>query len=444
MNSSLDSIWDEDIAEQPASTSSPKHSKGNDSDEDALRLSKRPRQTLFLADSDDDEGFTANHSTRQTQKAPLQQDLEMEAFFAEVENDDDDPFSFKPLAPAVDEEEIRRQAEARHRRTVPTLTPHQILPSSSPPQDVNSSKNDDERGNGKEKDDKKKEKRKPIRLDEGRLLGPNGFPQLIKDTKNFRIKGKGHESTDLNRLLQVYQFWSHRMYPKTQFRDTVERVEKFCHSKRMNVALSVWRDEAHGKKPAEEEKDEDLIDLTNNDETRSAPSASESDAVEYTPSSPAPSRPPTSASEFEDDDFDIDAIIAEQERLKKGSDILAATAPAPASTVTAVAAAGVTKPLDPPRQNTAEDEDDAMWSMFNDVDDPPPISKHPPASVIPKRIDTDEDEDMWDVIQEIEDESRGKASLPTNSPTTTAAPVLPAPVNSTADMEEYTGEDLYT
>jgi hypothetical protein len=30
-------------------------------------------------------------------------------------------------------------------------------------------------------------------LDEMRLLGKDGFPQLLKDTKNFKPKGKGHE-----------------------------------------------------------------------------------------------------------------------------------------------------------------------------------------------------------------------------------------------------------
>src|SRR5882762_10081140 len=45
------------------------------------------------------------------------------------------------------------------------------------------------------------------------------------------------QTTDLNRLLQVYQFWAHKMYPKTQFKDTVDRVEKLCHSKRMHVRL---------------------------------------------------------------------------------------------------------------------------------------------------------------------------------------------------------------
>ena len=36
-------------------------------------------------------------------------------------------------------------------------------------------------------------------------------------------------------MLQVYQFWTHKLYPKTRFKETVDRVEKLCHSKRMQV-----------------------------------------------------------------------------------------------------------------------------------------------------------------------------------------------------------------
>jgi hypothetical protein len=49
-----------------------------------------------------------------------------------------------------------------------------------------------------------------------------------------------HESKveDLTRLMRVYNFWAHRLYPKVKFRDTVVRVEKLCHSKRMHASIS--------------------------------------------------------------------------------------------------------------------------------------------------------------------------------------------------------------
>jgi len=45
------------------------------------------------------------------------------------------------------------------------------------------------------------------------------------------------QATDLDRVLQVYQFWAHKLYPKTRFKETIDRVEKLCHSKRMQVRL---------------------------------------------------------------------------------------------------------------------------------------------------------------------------------------------------------------
>ncbi|KAJ7063355.1 replication fork protection component Swi3-domain-containing protein [Mycena amicta] len=149
--------------------------------------------------------------------------------------------------------------------------PLQDARSSSPANnmDADPGKRDD-----KEKDAKKPRK-KAARLDEGRLVGDNGFPQLIRDTKQFRPRGKGHEAriaSDLNRLLHVYQFWTHKLYPKTPFKETVDRVEKLCHSKRMRNMLGVWRDEAHGKPPTAD--DADLDDEQENIQSDAVPPSS--------------------------------------------------------------------------------------------------------------------------------------------------------------------------
>lgn len=51
---------------------------------------------------------------------------------------------------------------------------------------------------------------------------------------------KDPEFANLSRFIEMTQLWAHRMYPKGQFSDTVERVEKLCHSRRMVVSkLSV-------------------------------------------------------------------------------------------------------------------------------------------------------------------------------------------------------------
>lgn len=92
-------------------------------------------------------------------------------------------------------------------------------------------------------DDEPKQKSRTIaKVDEERLLGDRGFPALIKEAQQFKPKGKGHEAADLDRLLSIYQFWAHNMFPKTQFRDTVDRVERVCRSRRMLINMSMWRD----------------------------------------------------------------------------------------------------------------------------------------------------------------------------------------------------------
>lgn len=40
---------------------------------------------------------------------------------------------------------------------------------------------------------KQKKKRIIARMDDERLLGPNGFPRLLEDAKKFRSRGKGNE-----------------------------------------------------------------------------------------------------------------------------------------------------------------------------------------------------------------------------------------------------------
>jgi len=188
------SIWDE-----PTVPDSPKRAEKSrpidvvdieDDDVVSQRPKKRPRQKLFYADSDDDDDNIPGPSNTETiLKAPPPHDIDIDALFAGVDDDDDDELS-RPLPAILDEDELARQAEARFKKNPPPLTLHEILPSSSPARD-------EERKNGKKgrenEDDEKKVRRRQLKLDENLLLSPTGFPLLIKMTKDFRIKGKGHE-----------------------------------------------------------------------------------------------------------------------------------------------------------------------------------------------------------------------------------------------------------
>lgn len=367
---------------------------------------KRPRQSLFLSDSDSDLERPRKRAT--PTPAP---DPEIEALFADIDdnavdkaNEEEEDLTYKPLAPALDLAKLSREAEARHAREKRTKVPaasttRQVASSSPPPPDApagKGSKTNGDDGNGKiGGEEGKKERKRPLYLDEERLIGPSGLPQLIKDVKGFKPKGKGNEHSDLNRLLQVYQFWAHRMYPKAPFRDTINRVEKLCHSKRMQVRLSVWRDESkglvNGKNP--EPEDRDLIDLTHGDPSATEHDTQEGKSDELLPSR-TPSLPPMS-SEPDDDDFDMEAVIkAEEERLAT----LRATNDAAPTPVSASP-----KPL-PSKYKERNDVDtvdeEAMWAELDNQ----PLFHHPPDNAVnkPTTLTHDEDEEMWDIVDELE------------------------------------------
>ncbi|KAG2054647.1 Swi3-domain-containing protein [Suillus hirtellus] len=410
---SLDDIWDAPV--------SPTHAIAPHSD--TVSSQKRPRETLFLSDSDNEDDRPA--PKRPTNSAPRP---DVDALFADIDNDDageEDDLRYKPLAPALDLEALRKQAEAKH-----ALTPHQILPSSSPPRDLGPDEDDEgekEKGKGKEG---KKERKKVVLLDETSLIGASGFPQLIQNIKDFKVKGKGHEHSDLQRILQVYQFWSHRLYPKTPFKDTVERVEKLCHSKRMQVRLSVWRDEAkglvNGKEPGENGGD-DVIDLTD-------PNLEGADVNDDSSSLHTPSLPPSS-SEAEDDDFDIDAVVREEEKRLAAFRAQRSVSPEPP------APKAKYKVLPPEVADEMDIDEEAMWNDLEIFDDSIPNPAPPPESSKSSLVVDNQDEEMWDMVRELErEEYTASKQLPVSS-------VLSTPSAGNANISLGTNDedfdDLY-
>ena len=131
---------------------------------------------------------------------------DIDALFDGLDDMDD---GFQELAPALDLDALRREADARNARAVRAELSAANIPAAessttaSSAAAKNNNNNNGGRGGGGaldgldgdgdgEEDGKKK--RKPLpKLDETRLLGKDGFPQLLKDTKNFKPKGKGHE-----------------------------------------------------------------------------------------------------------------------------------------------------------------------------------------------------------------------------------------------------------
>jgi replication fork protection complex subunit Csm3/Swi3 len=117
-------------------------------------------------------------------------DYDVEAMFLDAENDEG--LSFKKIGD-LDVGAMEREAEERHRRATP-LTPHPVMPSSSPAREGGTSGNgagglQDNKGKGKDG----KKRPRPVLLNENLLLGTTGFPDLISQVRNFKVKGKGRE-----------------------------------------------------------------------------------------------------------------------------------------------------------------------------------------------------------------------------------------------------------
>ncbi|KAK1813302.1 chromosome segregation in meiosis-related protein [Friedmanniomyces endolithicus] len=95
-----------------------------------------------------------------------------------------------------------------------------------------------------------RKKRAPVlKLDETLLLSPAGIPKLrshARSSTHLKFKGKGHEFSDMGRLLHMYQLWLDDLYPKAKFRDGLAMVEKVGHGKRMAVVRRGCMD---GSKP---------------------------------------------------------------------------------------------------------------------------------------------------------------------------------------------------
>lgn len=194
------------------------------------------------------------------------------------------------------------------------------------------------------------------------------------------------KTSDLNRLLSIYQYWTHQLYPKTQFKDTVDRVERLSHSRRMHVslpvryafvshqpmknALSMWRDEFYGTKPTVD-VEEDLEVSNDSNETQNDPEHAGQ-------ASSSPSRPPSSVVTDHEVDIDIDdafirevedSVSAELGNIQKEKMIVAEDAEmlfldeAPDSHRESKKAAMV-----PNISDDFPDDDDAMWDILDEMD----------------------------------------------------------------------------
>ncbi|RKP08047.1 replication fork protection component Swi3-domain-containing protein [Thamnocephalis sphaerospora] len=93
----------------------------------------------------------------------------------------------------------------------------------------------------------KRRRAQPLpKLDAERLLSEEGLPLLKEQARKIRLAGKGHERSDLRKILSFYEKWAHQLYPRFGFEEFAMRAEAVCHTRRMQMALAAWRDEMRG------------------------------------------------------------------------------------------------------------------------------------------------------------------------------------------------------
>lgn len=116
----------------------------------------------------------------------------------------------------------------------------------------------------------KKQRNLAPRLDEDKLINPEiGIPYLRQRVKTRILpklkKTKGSEFRDLTILLQFYQLWAHKLYPRANFNDFIEMARKSGKTPRMRMFRQMWISEEKTNKlgvNAEHEEDQnDPIDM---------------------------------------------------------------------------------------------------------------------------------------------------------------------------------------
>lgn len=146
------------------------------------------------------------------------------------------------------------------------------------------------------------------KLNAERIQGPKGVQTIEKYFEGFKFQGKGHEKSDLDKVMKRLEHWAHRLFPKYQFDDFLEKMEVLGTKKNVQVYLKKYR---LGMETP-------IVDVVDQDD----------EAAMETGEQAAPVRAPT-------DEFDklIAEQIEKQRRVVDQQAITAATATAPGGNV---------------------------------------------------------------------------------------------------------------
>ncbi|KAM9817573.1 TIMELESS-interacting protein [Neosynchiropus ocellatus] len=84
---------------------------------------------------------------------------------------------------------------------------------------------------------RKSVKRPQPKLDSNRLTSGRGLPALRTLFEDNPFRGRGHEQEDLRVLMSRMENWAHRLFPKLQFEDFIDRVERLGSKKDVQTCL---------------------------------------------------------------------------------------------------------------------------------------------------------------------------------------------------------------
>eukprot|EP01006_Ploeotia_vitrea_P047432 TRINITY_DN67124_c8_g1_i1.p2 TRINITY_DN67124_c8_g1~~TRINITY_DN67124_c8_g1_i1.p2 ORF type:complete len:276 (+),score=137.28 TRINITY_DN67124_c8_g1_i1:48-875(+) len=79
------------------------------------------------------------------------------------------------------------------------------------------------------------------------LFGPTGVPKISQHMPKLKLKGKGHERSDLRKLMIAYRDWATAMFPSMPFDDLVARIEQFGSTKEAKANIANLRAHARGE-----------------------------------------------------------------------------------------------------------------------------------------------------------------------------------------------------
>ncbi|XP_070276539.1 TIMELESS-interacting protein isoform X2 [Myotis yumanensis] len=116
-------------------------------------------------------------------------------------------------------------------------------PPASPERDDEGAEPDDKSGRGAPVPvpPRRTVKRNIPKLDAQRLISERGLPALRHVFDKTKFKGKGHEAEDLKTLIRHMEHWAHRLFPKLQFEDFIDRVEYLGNKKEVQTCLKQIR-----------------------------------------------------------------------------------------------------------------------------------------------------------------------------------------------------------